>query len=713
MTDQSIFNRFNSNETPYVAFQDDNDDNEENDTSDSYILQKRQRHQHNPSSASASSSQRPNTSSRAPVFQSFLTNKQRYQQIPTKELDEDSDIDSNEAPPSLIIETPPAQQQPPPSRARSIASHRSGGGDIKEQTMWKWANVENLDVFFERVYAYYIGKGLYCILLSRCLSLLTIAFVIGFSTFLFGCVDYSLVRNSKSLSQVIIPNCVIFSGFWIIQVVRFVLDIKKLLDMYNFYTYLLEIPDAIVNQIIKIKKNNPMTSNTNQGSHERLDAHNITNRIMRQENYLIALFNKEYLNLTVPIPFIERRQFLTKALEFNLNYCILNYVFNDQGQVRKIFIKDGKRNELIEEEWTSYAKWKFREFNELPHLFQQRLDKSYKAANKYNDQFPKEKTILITRFVLFIVGSLTAVLLIASYIDPELFINFDVTPGMTVFSYTGIFVPILAISRAMIHDEHMVYEPEARLQKVVDYIHYSPVKWKEKLHTDEDIVDFFREFTVHVDDIGYVCSFAVFDFKKHGDVKYGAPTEAHNEYYVSKDGKMEKSFLNFKANHPDWEPTDPTGSLFLSKMADFNNQIIQEQYGHHQRSYSTSNNIRSSVMDSILKPHNRKGSNNVHFEIPNSNDYNNISSSSARYYNNNDMDYTDATDKKPSNVDDDEENVATGFASELGDSYLLTANKINNTMNQMFDSIEHEDRPRNGGVMGLLNQFYDLNNSSV
>jgi hypothetical protein len=135
-------------------------------------------------------------------------------------------------------------------------------------------------------------------------------------------------------------------------------------------------------------------------------------------------------------------------------------------------------------------------------------------------------------------------------------------------------------------------------------------------------------------------------------------------------------------------------------------------------------------MDSILKPHSRKGSNNVHFEIPNGNNnnvnYNNISSSSVGvYYNNNDIDYVDATvdgyetstrDKKPSknslNVDD-EENVATGFSSELGDSYLLTANKINNTMNQMFDSIEHEDRPRSGGVMGLLNQFYDLNNSSV
>lgn len=32
------------------------------------------------------------------------------------------------------------------------------------------------------------------------------------------------------------------------------------------------------------------------------------------------------------------------------------------------------------------------------------------------------------------------------------------------------------------------------------------------------IVDFFREFTVHIDSLGYVCSFAIFDFKRHGNV---------------------------------------------------------------------------------------------------------------------------------------------------------------------------------------------------
>lgn len=79
------------------------------------------------------------------------------------------------------------------------------------------------------------------------------------------------------------------------------------------------------------------------------------------------------------------------------------------------------------------------------------------------------------------------------------------------------------------------------------------------------IVDFFREFTVHVDGLGYVCSFAVFDFQRHGNVKvckasyspqqfgklkflsqFGAPTQVKDEKFISKEGKMEKSFLNFK-----------------------------------------------------------------------------------------------------------------------------------------------------------------------
>jgi hypothetical protein len=38
--------------------------------------------------------------------------------------------------------------------------------------------------------------------------------------------------------------------------------------------------------------------------------------------------------------------------------------------------------------WSSLAKWRLREFNELPHYIQHRLDASYEAAVKYVGQFP-------------------------------------------------------------------------------------------------------------------------------------------------------------------------------------------------------------------------------------------------------------------------------------------------------------------------------------
>ncbi len=92
----------------------------------------------------------------------------------------------------------------------------------------------------------------------------------------------------------------------------------------------------------------------------KLDAHDIANRIMRQENYLIALFNKELLDLRVPIPKILQKfgisrateegkgKLLTRALEWNLRFCLIEYLFDDSGRVRKVFLKSKNRAVLIE-----------------------------------------------------------------------------------------------------------------------------------------------------------------------------------------------------------------------------------------------------------------------------------------------------------------------------------------------------------------------------
>jgi autophagy-related protein 9 len=86
---------------------------------------------------------------------------------------------------------------------------------------------------------------------------------------------------------------------------------------------------------------------------------------MRQENYLIALFNKELLDLRVPLPPALDRlvggsggklglngegkgKMLTRALEWNLRFCLMEFLFDPQGRVRKVFLKGKNRAALID-----------------------------------------------------------------------------------------------------------------------------------------------------------------------------------------------------------------------------------------------------------------------------------------------------------------------------------------------------------------------------
>jgi autophagy-related protein 9 len=97
---------------------------------------------------------------------------------------------------------------------------------------------------------------------------------------------------------------------------------------------------------MKLRDANPNTANSARTrlnglfSKQRMDAHDIANRIMRKDNYFIAMINRDVLNLTVPVPILNTRPLLTRTLEWNLNLCIMKYVFDDQGQVRAAFIKD-------------------------------------------------------------------------------------------------------------------------------------------------------------------------------------------------------------------------------------------------------------------------------------------------------------------------------------------------------------------------------------
>lgn len=507
----------------------------------------------------------------------------------------------------------------------------------------------------------------------------TLAFVVGFTTFLSNCIEYSKIRGSDKISQVLVPQCSkkmsfgsnallwLFTFIWIAKLFQYILDIHRLRRMHDFFHYLLGISDTdiqtiswqeVVSRLMALRDSNPTTSATTSAKHraflgtqskQRMDAHDIANRLMRKENYLIALFNKDVLDLTLPVPFLRNRQLFSRTLEWNINFCIINYVFNDEGHLRPIFLKDTHRRALSDalrrrfifagimnivaapfivsyflmhyffryfseyqknpsqigsRQYTPLAEWKFREFNELWHLFQRRINMSFPFASRYIDQFPKDKTVQISGFVAFIAGALASVLALASVIDPELFLGFEITPDRTVLFYLSIFGSIWAVARGLVPEENLVFDPEYALHEVIDFTHYRPAHWTGRLHSDEvrqefamlyrmkllifleeilsmiftpfvlcfslpkcsdRLIDFFREFTVHVDGLGYVCSFAVFDFKK-GTNAIAQPTgpskppqaarnaeaaqqDLRDDYFSTKDGKMLASYYGFLDNY--------------------------------------------------------------------------------------------------------------------------------------------------------------------
>lgn len=539
----------------------------------------------------------------------------------------------------------------------------------EDKSMWRWANVENLDNFLTEVYDYYTQKGIWSITLAKALRLAQWAFIVCSGIFLRYCVDFSLIPKSKHLSEISIPGCTtrmgafasallwVFILWWILTAARLVVDFPRLRNLHDFYQHLLHVSDEelqtiswpeIVGRLMSLRDDNPRTALkispksrkfVGDNSRDRMDAIDIANRIMRRENYLIALFNKDVFDMTLPIPFLRNRQLYSKNLEWNIEQIILGHFFNDQGQVYQYFLKPNDRKKLISalqerflfygcmnliqapflityylvvyffryfkefqrdpsqlgsRAYTPMAEWKFREFNELYHFFRRRADMSFPFASRYLDQFPKDKTVQISSFVAFVTGALLAILAVASLLDPSNFLNFELTSERTVLFYLGVLTVIWTVCRGIVPDENQVFDPEFAIQEVINYTHYCPSHWKGRLHSDEvrkefsslyqmrvlifleelasfiftplvlwyslpkcadRIVDFFREFTVHVDGLGYVCWFAQFEFNRPGagtattttgkQPADSAEDDPRKDYYASKDNKMLASYYNF------------------------------------------------------------------------------------------------------------------------------------------------------------------------
>ncbi|GKC92734.1 autophagy-related protein 9 [Tanacetum coccineum] len=589
----------------------------------------------------------------------------------------------------LFTDVPPEIELSDYQRAPSTGSE-SPSRILNDESL-KTEPIANLDLFFERLYSYYCGKGLRCIIIKWIIELLTLAFIICFSGFFLLYFNWYGIRDVKCgmdavesgkkqcdlakevlhqhpltpltvLKVVILGYLGITSAYWIFCFLRFFSQLKDTLEIRKFFINSLNIDDneiqtmpwsVVLEKVVKVQESQQLCVVKD------LSAHDIVMRMMRKENYLIGMLNKGVLAFPISqwVPGagptsktgpsgMQNCLVLTKILEWTLNWCILQSMFDRNFCIKRDFVGDPKtlKKRLMvvglamlllspfivvfmlvylflrhaeqfynhpstasSRRWSNLSRWVLREYNEVDHLFRHRINSSVAPASDYLKQFPSPILSIIAKFISFVSGGFTAILIIIAFLEESLLEGHIF--GRNLLWYGAVFGAITAISRAAVSDELLVLDPHGTMSLVVQHTHYMPKRWRMKENTEfvrmefetlfqytgkmlveemasifltpymlicvvpkraDDILQFIADFTVNVEGVGHVCSFSLFDFRRHGNSKYASPHNSSRTHRSSQ-GKMEKSFLSFQSSYPSWEP-NADGKLFLSTLKKFQEQ---------------------------------------------------------------------------------------------------------------------------------------------
>merc|ERR1719392_304843 len=540
---------------------------------------------------------------------------------------------------------------------------------VPEQGKSKWSHIDDLDSFFSKVYDYHQKHGFTVMMLQEMLELLQFIFVVFFTVFMAECVDYPFLFKDKlpddynggkiTISDLIVPvgftdmrfitQLFVFISvlFWLTRLIVVIYHVFQFWDIKCFYNSALKIPDSSLDSVTWWEVQKRLVAA--QAEHmmcihkQELTPLDVYHRILRFNNYMVAMVNKSLLPLKFNIPILGDYVFLSTGLRFNLELILFKSPWApfNQWHLREDYKRVNRRKELADSlkthililgcvnlvlmpvillwqilysffnyaevikrepgslgirKWSLYGRYYLRHFNELEHELSARLSRAYKPATYYMDIFVSPLATVIARNIAFICGSVLAVLLLLTVWDEDVL---NVEHVLTIMTVCGACV---AGARVFIPDENLVFCPEKTLTQVIAHIHYFPVQWRGQAHTysvmaeldmlfrytamylidevlspvvtplilifqlshkSQEIVDFFRNFTVDVVGVGDVCSFAQMDVRRHGNPAWQANDDKPvpetvartNGYTQAEDGKTEMSLVHFTLTNPGWKPS--------------------------------------------------------------------------------------------------------------------------------------------------------------
>ncbi|XP_065868890.1 autophagy-related protein 9-like isoform X2 [Euphorbia lathyris] len=205
-----------------------------------------------------------------------------------------------------------------------------------------------------------------------------------------------------------------------------------------------------------------------------LSAHDVVMRLMRKENYLIGMLDKGVLAFPISswIPGTglvvkygsngtQYRLTLMKTLEWTLNWCILQSMFDRNFCIRRDFISNPEtlKRRLMVVGLAMLLLSPFLVIFMLVYLFLRHVEQFYNHSSTASSR----RWSNLSRWI---------------------FREFNEIFGRYLFWYVAVFGTITTISRATVTDELLVLDPDGAMSMVVQHTHYMPKRWRGKENTD-------------------------------------------------------------------------------------------------------------------------------------------------------------------------------------------------------------------------------------
>ena len=398
-------------------------------------------------------------------------------------------------------------------------------------------SIPDLDTFFTRVYDHWREGGLRGVLGGRVVSLLVLAFSVAFSSSLLLFLDWDAivqcsrgnervcesesvlttrhVDSPNQLTYVVALYFALFALYWLSHLLSFLYSLPGVLFIHSFYRSHLSLHDEAVSAVSwgdVLRRLEAVQERERLCVVKRLSGLDITNRIMRRDNFMIALVNARLLDVTpswAHLLSLGRYEPIDEAgddsassghssasswlygtmLDSIVRLCVIDCLFSSDFRLsptftspnaaywlRRRFLLFGlftllflpflflflvllfvlrhaeelhaKKSLSSSRQWSLLSQWRLREYNELPHFFQRRLSLASLHAQAYIEQFPSILTSLAASAVAYCAAGVVGVLLLLGASGS---VMSAYVWERSLWWWLAAFSALLAISRSFIH----------------------------------------------------------------------------------------------------------------------------------------------------------------------------------------------------------------------------------------------------------------------